>query len=331
MNDLNEGWPDASASFVVQHNPPTLLTNPIDSVKSDLRALIRHILLVSPPPAPTPSQSIEAELETRSLSLSDSTATIIAPAPAPAPSTLQSIPIPRPNGTHVPSILAPRPISQFGTTMAAPFTHAGTYLKPTLDVVNPKKWWPDYLMISRSPSRQEMSVPSPTEPKAPGEDSSESASLPTQSDPAEDKPPTPTEHVPSNELPEQNDDDDVTSANEDVARSSPPSIHLPTAPPSEISDDASDADVDQEALEDAMLESEHPHSDMGSEAGLYPSLPPSPPPPPPFSYLTVRMSSKANPSVTEERTVLHVHVSPKQWAPCYPIQGIYLIYGHLSK
>lgn len=303
MDDLLDGLPSKSTAFILQHNPPSLLTSLPSPMTADLRALIRYILITTQPSAIPASTQSEGTIKIASLS--DSSATIIPP----AASTPSSTPIPRNNDALSPSPLASsaRPMSQLGTTMAAPFTQAGSYLKPTLDVVNPKKWWPGYLTLPKSSPRLDVKDVSFVEPKL-------------GSDLGHDPLPPPEEAASSNEhIPKPSDDiasgdgpHDTSHANEEAAISSPSS---PSHPPIDASlSDVSEYEqqvVDHDALEDAMQDTTPAYSDYDGDIVAYPPLPLSPPPPPPLSQLTVRMTRNDDETRTEDRTVVHVHVSSR--------------------
>lgn len=94
------------------------------------------------------------------------------------------------------------------------------------------------------------------------------------------------------------EDDEV-----DITASSEPLSHVSSSAQS-LNEGTS---IDQDALEDAMLDTTPPQSE--ADWDRYPPLPPSPPPPAPFVKLRVRISLPDDSSITEERTVLHVHVS----------------------
>lgn len=178
--------------------------------------------------------------------------------------------------------------------MAAPFTHAGSYLKPTLDVVNPKKWWPGYLTIQKSTSRPDLKDFSPeTEPK-PGVT------------PPNDPEYSDREVKPANDSQQSKPSDNISKGNSDPSEMKQDGSTSRLPPPIEPSAKNHHLDIDQEALEDAMIDTTPPQSDMDSDMETYPPLPPSPPLPPPFTSLPVRMIRASNPPCTEQRTLLHI-------------------------
>lgn len=230
---------------------------------------------------------VHVESNTGHTSLTDSSATIIPPA---LPSS--SDPISKPNGKPPSS---PKPVSHIGSTVAAPFTHAGAYLKPTLHVVNPKRWWPGYLTVQRSSSRSDLKDSSPEAEPKPATNGSEYLV-------SEAKPPNEEhlESVSSNNIPR--DDPHTPEAKHDAGASS--SLCSPS--PTESFAKNGHLDIDQAALEDAMIDATPPRCDVDSELEAYPPLPPSPPPLPPFMQLPVRILHALDPLRTEQRTLLHV-------------------------
>lgn len=285
LDDLLGSVPSTSTIFILQHEPLSVLNLPRSTDPPDLHALIRYILTLSHASIPP---STHAESNTGHTSLTESSATII-----PSALPLSFDPMSRPNGEPQPSSLSPGPVSQLGSTMAAPFTHAGSYLKPTLDVVNPKKWWPGYLTIQKSASQPDLKYLSSKAESKFGAASSNDPEYPVSDVTSANVEDTRhSESASSNNIPKDNRD----SAKEkpDAAPDLPPLVengHL---------------DIDREALEDAMIDTTPPRSDVDSDVEVYPPLPLSPPPPPPFTQLPVRMIHALDPLCTETRILLHV-------------------------
>jgi hypothetical protein len=294
LDDLFETIPSTSSSFVVQHEPLSILNLPRSTAPPDLYALIRYVLTLPFPPIPP---SPHTDSNTGHISLTDSSATIVPPAALP----LSPEPVSGANGAPPLSAPHPGPVSHLGSTMTAPFTHAGSYFKPTLDVVNPKKWWPEYLTIQNPTSRPDLkdllpeAEPKPSATRPNGLEYPDSEVKPANGEDTQQLKP-----VPSNNIPKDNPDPSEMKQDGSASSSSPlpPSIE-PSAKNHHL-------DIDQEALEDAMIDTTPPRSDMDSDMEAYPPLPPSPPPPPPFMQLPVHMVHASNPHCTEQRTLLHV-------------------------
>ncbi|KAF8318780.1 hypothetical protein DL93DRAFT_345955 [Clavulina sp. PMI_390] len=108
------------------------------------------------PPAPSTLSSATIRPHPPSQQASSSTAASIVngllptsisgtPTPSPSPSSTSISPsLPANPLSTALAIPGARPLSQLGSTMAAPFTHAGSYI---VHNANPRKWWPDYLTI----------------------------------------------------------------------------------------------------------------------------------------------------------------------------------------
>lgn len=240
-------------------------------------------------------------------------------------------------------------MSQLGSSMVAPFTQAGTYLKPTLDVVDPRKWnWPGYLSIKQSSSSSSLSKESVSESDVSNGDGDKSGNEDkTDEDDAggiegefkahvaamkrareeggeELDAIVPSAAPEQTELPPQANpegDDSKSEASPRQLSSSDDDLgdHLPLSPPQPSnslsppqSPEPAESIIDQDALEDAMLDTTPPHSIAGgfeNDQFQYPPLPPSPPPAPPFQGNQVRIRRIEESGETEERSLQYVHVS----------------------